>query len=232
MPRKPRFFLPDVPIHMIIRGNSRQVVFAEADDFFAYKSWLREAAEQLQCRIHAYVFMSNHIHLLLSASETGNLSKLPQAVSRRYVPFFNRKYGKSGTLWEGRFKASSVDTDRYLMSCYRYIELNPVRAMMVSDPRFYEWSSYHANALGEKDPLITSHPVYQALGATREERKQAYKSLFDNEIDDKLLEQIRDCTQTGVPLGSAKFTEQIEELLSVKVGRNKRGRPKKGTDPL
>lgn len=143
MPRKPRFFLPDVPIHLILRGNNKQVVFAEADDFFAYKSWLREYAEKLNCRVHAYVFMSNHIHLLVSASNTANLSKLPQSVSRHYVPYFNRKYGKSGTLWEGRFKASSVDSDPYLLSCSRYIELNPVRALMVSDPRYYEWSSYH-----------------------------------------------------------------------------------------
>ena len=109
MPRKPRFFLPNVPVHMMIRGNSRQVVFAEDEDYFAYRSWLREASELYDCNIHAYVLMTNHVHLLVSAEETTNISRLSQAVGRKYVPYFNHKYGKSGTLWEGRFKASSVE---------------------------------------------------------------------------------------------------------------------------
>ncbi len=226
MPRKPRFFLPNVPVHMMIRGNNQQAVFADADDFFAYKSWLREASESLDCHIHAYVLMSNHIHLLVSANQTSHLSKLSQAVGRRYVPYFNHKYGKSGTLWEGRFKATSIDSENYLMACYRYIELNPVRALMVTDSQYYEWSSYHANALGKKDTLVTPHALYNRLGKNKASRVMAYKALVSAGIEDELIEKIQQCTQAGVPLGTDEFVDQIESLLKVKVGYSKRGRPR------
>ena len=226
MPRKPRFFLPNVPVHMIVRGNSRQVVFAEDDDYFAYRSWLKEASEQYDCKIHAYVMMTNHVHILLSAEEPTNISKLSQAVGRRYVPYFNYKYGKSGTLWEGRFKASSIDSEFYLLACYRYIELNPVRAGMVENSADYVWSSYHANALGEKDSLVTPHSVYLRLGKTKTQRQVAYKDLFKTPLSDNLITEIRQTTQTGTPLGSDKFRGQIEDLLGVKIGYSKRGRPK------
>ena len=225
MPRKPRFFLPNVPVHMMIRGNNRQVVFTDSDDFFIYKSWLREASESLECRVHAYVLMSNHIHLLVSAEETSHLSKLSQAVGRRYVPYFNHKYGKSGSLWEGRFKAASIDSENYLMACYRYIELNPVRALMVTDSQYYEWSSYHANALGKKDTLVTPHPLYKRLGKNKVSREMAYKALVSSGIEADLITKIQQCTQTGVPLGKDKFIDQIESLLKVKVGHFKQGRP-------
>ena len=226
MPRKPRYFLPNVPVHMIIRGNSRQAVFAEEDDYFSYRHCLQEASERYDCNIHAYVLMTNHIHLLLSAEKTVNISKLSQAIGRKYVPYFNHKYGKSGTLWEGRFKASSIDSEFYLLVCYRYIELNPVRAGMVKEPDDYAWSSYHANALGEKDPLITPHPTYLHLGQTEVERQSAYRNLFNDTLKDNLLTEIRQTTQTGTPLGSDKFKQQVEDLLGVKTGYMKRGRPK------
>lgn len=226
MPRKPRFFLPNVPVHMIIRGNSRQAIFAESDDYFAYRNWLREAGEQYKCNIHAYVMMTNHVHILLSAEETASISKLSQAVGRRYVPYFNHKYGRSGTLWEGRFKASSVDSEYYLLACYRYIELNPVRAGMVTKSEEYAWSSYHANGLGGKDGLITPHPVYLRLGQTKRERQAAYRDLFNETLSDNLITEIRQTTQTGTPLGGNKFRKQVEELLGVKTGYSKRGRPK------
>lgn len=227
MPRKPRFFLPNVPVHMIMRGNNRQAVFAEDDDYFAYRSWLREAVERYDCKIHAYVFMTNHVHLLLSAEEPANISKISQAVGRKYVPYFNHKYGKTGTLWEGRFKASSVDTEYYLLACYRYIELNPVRAGMVNDSKDYAWSSYHANALGEKDRLVTPHSVYMRLGKTKATRNEAYKNLFMEQLTSDVVSQIQKTTQTGTPLGSEKFKAQIEDLLGVKVGYASRGRPRK-----
>jgi len=226
MPRKPRFFLPNVPVHMIIRGNSRQAVFAENEDYFSYRSWLREVSEQYDCKIHAYVMMTNHIHILLSAEEPTNISKLSQGVGRKYVPYFNHKYGKSGTLWEGRFKASSIDSEFYLLACYRYIELNPVRAGMVEEAGDYDWSSFHANALGEKDLLVSPHSIYQRLGQSKEEREIAYKALFAGELGDNLINEIRQNTQTGTPLGGEKFKQQIEGLLGVKVGYAKRGRPK------
>jgi putative transposase len=211
---------------MMIRGNNRQAVFAEDDDYFAYRSWLREASEQYNCNIHAYVMMTNHVHILLSAADTINISKLSQAVGRKYVPYFNHKYGKTGTLWEGRFKASSIDSEFYLMACYRYIELNPVRAGMVEKSKDYPWSSYPVNALGERDSLITPHSVYSRLGLKKEERQEAYKALFKDRLSENLITEIRQTTQTGTPLGSEKFRKEIEELLGVKVGYSRRGRPK------
>jgi putative transposase len=227
MPRKPRFFLPNVPVHIMIRGNSRQVVFAEDEDYFAYRGWLREASELYDCNIHAYVMMTNHVHILVSAEETTNISRLSQAVGRKYVPYFNHKYGKSGTLWEGRFKASSVESEYYLLACYRYIELNPVRAGMVERCDEYAWSSYHANANGQKDLMIAPHPVYLRLGRTKSQRQMGYRALFKDRLSDSLISEIQQTTQTGTPLGSDKFRKNIEELLGVKTGYAKRGRPAK-----
>jgi len=131
MPRKPRFFLPDIPAHLVQRGNNRQAVFYDEADYRAYLEWLVEGAKRYGCAIHAYVLMTNHVHLLAAPMERESLSGLLQYVGRRYVPYINHTNGRSGTLWEGRFKASIVDVSEYLLACYRYIELNPVRAGMV-----------------------------------------------------------------------------------------------------
>jgi len=212
---------------MVIRGNSRKVIFAEADDYHAYLGWLKEGAETHDCLIHAYVLMSNHVHLLISASNPANLSKLPQHVGRKYVPYFNHKYGRSGTLWEGRFKASSIDSERYLLTCYRYIELNPVRASMVEKPDEYRWSSYRANAYGRTNPILTPHPLYLALGKDSKQRARRYREGFKEVLDDKLIHDIRASVQTGTPLGNDRFKAEVERLLGVKVGHAHRGRPSK-----
>ncbi len=222
---QPRFFLPNVPVHIVIRGNGRKVTFAEADDYHAYLGWLREGTEKHDCQIHAYVLMSNHVHLLVSANNPQNLSKLLQAVGRKYVPFFNHKYRSSGTLWEGRFKASSIDSEQYLLTCYRYIELNPVRANMVEKPEEYRWSSYRANADGESNPILTPHPLYLALGGDSQQRAKYYRESFKEVIDEKLIDEIRASVQTGTPMGSERFKNEIEKLLGVKVGQSRRGRP-------
>jgi len=227
MPRKPRFFLPDVPVHIIIRGNSRKVIFAEANDYREYLECLIDSVERYECQIHAYVLMTNHVHLLVSASKPDNLSKLPQHVGRKYVPYFNKKYGCSGTLWEGRFKASSIDSEEYLLACYRYIELNPVRASMVEMPGEYRWSSYAANAFGEKDPLLTPHPLYLGLSRDSNDRVRIYRESFKEIIDGMIVDEIRRSVQTGTPLGNEKFKSEIEKLLAVKVGQARRGCPEK-----
>ena len=169
--------------------------------------------------------MTNHVHILLSAEEPANISKISQAVGRKYVPYFNHKYGKSGTLWEGRFKASSIDSEFYLLACYRYIELNPVRAGMVAECEDYAWSSYHANALGEKDSLVTPHPIYMCLGRSKAQRLVSYRDLFKEKLSNNLISEIQQTTQTGTPLGGEKFRKEVEELLGVKTGYAKRGRP-------
>jgi putative transposase len=154
MPRKPRFFLPGVSAHVVQRGNNRQAVFYDDADYLTYLDWLEEGAKRYGCVIHAYVMMTNHVHLLATPQEKESISRLLQHVGRRYVPYINHTYGRSGTLWEGRFKASIVHASEYLLACYRYIELNPVRAGMVKTPRGYRWSSYRANA--QEQPMRPS----------------------------------------------------------------------------
>jgi putative transposase len=205
MPRKARFFIPKIPVHLVIRGNSRKTIFVEQEDYQSYLQWLLESKEELDCQIYSYVLMTNHVHLLLSASKTENISKLSQSMGRCYVPYFNQKYGKSGTLWEGRFKANSIDSEHYLLSCYRYIELNPVRAGMVEKPEEYRWSSYRCNAYGEKDDLMTPHKLYLELGENNEQRLSAYRDLFKEVMDENLIKEISSSLQTGTPLGRQKF---------------------------
>lgn len=227
MPRKPRFFLPGVPVHVVQRGNNRQAVFFEEDDYLVYLEWLNEAATQHGSLIHAYVLMTNHVHLLMTPSDATSISSTLQALGRRYVPYVNHSYGRSGTLWEGRFKASSIEEEDYLLACYRYVELNPVRAGMVERPEDYPWSSHRANALGEVDPLVSPPPLYDRLGATRQARQAAYRELFAAHFDPDVLSAVRACVQTGTPLGNDRFRAQIERALGLKVGYSVRGRPNK-----
>ena len=157
MPRKPRFHLPGVPVHVVQRGNNRQAVFYDEQDYRAYLKWLEEGAERYGCAIHAYVLMTNHVHLLVSPAHGESLGRLMQYLGRYYVLYINHHYGRSGTLWEGRYKASLIQAQDYLLACYRYIELNPVRAGMAKGPGQYRWSSYGYNALGREDRLLTPH---------------------------------------------------------------------------
>lgn len=234
MPRKPRFFLPDVPVHTITRGNNRDKVFLDENDKKFYLSCLYDSSIRFDTSIYAYVLMDNHIHLLISSSIASNISKFMQHIGRQYVPYYNRKYSHTGTLWEGRFKASLVDDEQYLLSCYRYIELNPVRANMVKDPGQYNWSSYKVNALGVKSILLKPHDVYLRLGSDIQDRAIRYRKGFNDLLDnnDINIQNIRDAVQTGTPLGNDNFRKEIEAKLMVDVGHTRRGRPIKGTDPL
>lgn len=227
MSRKPRFFVPDVPVHVVQRGNNRQAVFFNDNDYRVYLDWLGEAATEHGCAIHTYVLMTNHVHLLMTPAESRSVSAPLQALGRRFVPYINHSYGRTGTLWEGRFKASLVQEEDYLLTCYRYIELNPVRAAMVESPADYPWSSYPANALGEDNSVLHPHPLYLALGADDAARRAAYRALFAAEIGSDGLTTLRACLKTGTPFGNDRFRAQIEQALGVKVGYNSRGRPKK-----
>jgi len=225
MPRKPRFYISEVPVHVVQRGNNRDPIFFDEADYQAYLKWLKEAAEKYGCKIHAYVLMTNHVHLLLTPNDESGVSRLMQYIGRFYVQYVNHTYGRTGTLWEGRYKSSLVDSERYLLTCSRYIELNPVRASMVSHPGDYPWSSYAVNAEGAASSIIEAHELYKALGATVEARQHVYKGLFDLHIGDVELSDIRASWQTGTPLGSNRFHEKIEEILGRKVGQSRRGRP-------
>nr|WP_305908179.1 transposase [Methylomarinum sp. Ch1-1]MDP4520991.1 transposase [Methylomarinum sp. Ch1-1] len=164
MSRLPRFVLPGQPQHVIQRGNNRHIIFVVEEDYQYYLSKLTEACEKHHCDIHAYVLMTNHVHLLITPYVGNGISKVMQSVGRYYVQYFNRRYQRTGTLWEGRYKATLLNSDQYFLVCSRYIELNPVRAGMVKSPEDYRWSSYRGNALNDDDPLLTNHCLYRSLG--------------------------------------------------------------------
>ena len=215
-----------MPVHIVQRGRQRKAVFFEAEDYQAYLTWLGDAATKYDCQVHAYCLMTNHVHILASPAKTDGITKMMQFVGRHYVPFINRKYGWSGSIWEGRYKSSLIDAEDYLLACMRYIELNPVTAEMVNHSAKYMWSSYHGNANGSADALLTPHGVYQSLGEG-EDRLIAYRRLFDahqDQLNDAALE-IRATSQTGTPLGNSRFSKQVEAALGVKVGQSRRGRP-------
>ena len=227
MPRKPRFFLPGVPAHIVQRGHSREPVFFENSDYSAYLEWLSEAAIRYDCDIHAYVLMTNHVHILATPKDKQGISRLMQYMGRRYVPYINHSYGTSGSIWEGRYKASLIHDEEYLLSCMRYIELNPVTADMTKAPGQYRWSSYRFNALGKRDKLITPHDLYLGMAKTHISRLEAYRDLFKAHVEEDVINDIRAAWQTGTPLGNDFFREKIERKLKSKVGQSRRGRPNK-----
>lgn len=216
----------DVPVHIIQRGNNRQVCFAADEDYEAYLGWLAEYAKKYMVDIHAWVLMSNHVHLLCTPRREGSLSQLMQSLGRRYVRYFNHEYQRSGTLWEGRYRSCLVQEDFYLLEVCRYIELNPVRAGIVAAPGDYRWSSYHVNGLGRRSGSRTPHPVYRALGVNAVERRKNYRALFDERhIEDELLTEIRANANKGLALGNDRFKAEIESLTGRRVKEKKRGRP-------
>jgi putative transposase len=213
MPRQPGPDLAGVPQHVEQRGNDRQACFFGDGDYRTYLTGLREAPLRYGCAVHAYVLMTNHVHLLLTPCATGCVSRMMQWLGRHYVGYGNARYRRTGTLWEGRFKSCLVDTDRYLLACCRYIELNPVRAAMVPVPGGYRWSSYHANAHGAGDPVATSHLEYLRLGSKPALRQQAYQTLFDEPLAPERIADIRAYLQQQRALGSQRFQQQIEAML-------------------
>jgi putative transposase len=228
MPRLPRLFVAGQVNHVIQRGNNRAAIFFEDVDRRPYLEWLGEAMAAQGCALHAYVLMTNHVHLLVTAARADALPKALQSLGRRYVGHVNRRYGRTGTLWEGRYRSTIVDGESYALACYRYIEANPLRARMVADAADHPWSSYHRNALGRTDPLITEHAIYTALGATTAERQQAYRALFAQPLAEQAIGTIRDATNQGWVAGSERFREQIAAAIAGRrVTPPRRGRPPK-----
>ena len=214
MARLPRFVLPGHPQHVIVRGNNREPIFNTDEDYHFYLDKLQDAAKKHQCDIHAYVLMTNHVHLLVTPHTEDGISKMIQMLGRYYVQYYNYTYRRSGTLWEGRYKASLIDSETYALTCYRYIELNPVRANMVGHPAEYPWSSYRGNALGDNDKLLTPHPLFVALGASVDERQAAYRALFETHFDEKTLEEVRASINKAWVLGSEHFRNIIAAQLN------------------
>jgi putative transposase len=223
-------YLPGVPCHIVQRGNNRKATFFSEQDYHFYLNCLLDATQRYKVDVHAYVLMTNHVHILATPDYKESISLTMQSVGRRYVQYVNKTYFRTGTLWESRHKTSLVDAERYLFAVGRYIEMNPVAANMVRHPAEYRWSSYRFNAFGQPDPLVDPHQIYQHLGATDALCWQAYAALFDEDIDPDDVKLIRNAIQCSMPTGDSHFKEQIEKALNRKVGYAHRGRPRKRAD--
>lgn len=229
MARLPRYILPGQPQHIIQRGNNRQPIFTCDADFQFFRDAMVLASEKHGLSIHAYVWMSNHIHLLATPDSEHSISRVFQSVGRKYVQYFNHTYRRTGTLWEGRFRATVVDSEAYLMTLMRYIELNPVRAGMVAHPRDYAWSSYSCNAegaAGVNADWIKPHALYVQLADEPHERLLAYRGLFIVAIEHADLALIRDSTHKGWALGSELFKTKVEALTARQASSKGVGRPR------
>lgn len=230
MPRRPRIHIDAVPLHIVQRGHNRQPCFFAEEDYHTYLHWLNEALRKEHCALHAYALMTNHVHLLLTPQDAGAVPRLIIALGRRYVQYINVTYRRTGTLWDSRYKSSLIQAETYLLTCQRYIELNPVRADMVDDPAHYRWSSYRSNALGQPSAPITPHPLYQALGATNEERQSAYRALFRAQLDGEAIADIRLALNQSQPLGNERFYRNIEQMTGQRREGKPRGRPRATPD--
>ncbi|MCU0649868.1 MAG: transposase [Gemmatimonadaceae bacterium] len=213
MARWPRLALPGVPLHITQRGNNRSTTFSDATDFLRYREFLLHASREERCEVHAYALMSNHVHLLVTPSDAHGVSRLMQQLGRVYVRYFNARYHRSGTLWEGRFKSALIDTSRYLLACTRYIDLNPVRAGITRSPEDYPWSSYGRLGLAHEDPVVMPHAAYVALGRTPTHRAREYRLLCGGPTVDDAEDRIRRATLGGSTVGSPAFDISCQTML-------------------
>ena len=225
MPRKPRFYVPGIPAHVMQRGHNREPIFFAESDYREYLKFLKRVAERYECKIHSYVLMTNHVHILLTPSTDKSISLFFQSLGRLYVTYINKTYQRSGTLWEGRHKGNIIETQNYFLTCMQYIELNPVRAGMVNHPADYPWSSYLANGEGQSNIILTSHKEYLSLAKGQAERQKNYRRLLESKMNTQLLTDFRESIQSGTALGSNVFIEEIEKTLKRKVGYKRQGRP-------
>lgn len=226
MPRRSRLSLSGIPWHIIQRGNNRSACFFAEEDYRLYLQFLQELARRFDCAVHAYVLMTNHVHLLLTPPQENSAALLMKHLGQRYVQHVNRTYGRSGTLWEGRFRSCLTQSEDYVLACYRYIELNPVRAGIVGQPEDYRWTSYPANALGRADALITPHDEYVRLGRQDETRREAYRGLFTTRLNAETATKIRQATNGNLALGEAIFQKEVERALGRRARRGRPGRPR------
>ena len=228
MPRRARLAIAGIPWHIIQRGNNRSACFFAEEDYLFYLEQLQQQSDKFGCAIHAYCLMTNHVHILLTPETIDSASLMMKNLGQRFVQYINRTYRRSGTLWEGRFKSCLTQSENYALTCYCYIELNPVRANMVSHPEAYPWSSFHINGIGLGSTLITHHSSYLALGETNYERLKTYTKLFDFPIEESALKQLRDATNGNYAFGNDRFQTEIEHALQRRATPAHAGRPRKG----
>jgi putative transposase len=231
MARLPRLVVPHQPHHILQSGHDGQPIFRDGDDYARFLAWLKESAKEFKVAIHAYALMPDHMHLLATPATPNGLAQAMQRVGRYYVPWFNSKYGRSGSLFQGRFKTALVDAASFLLPCSRYIELNPVRSALCGEPEGYAWSSYRHHAGIEANAMITDHAVYWALGNTPFQREAAYIEHVRQGIGSKELALINAATLKGWPLGSDAFKSALQAKEKRQVLQAKRGRPFKVKSP-
>lgn len=224
MPRRARIIVPNVATHVIQRGNNRQVCFFQRSDYQRFLTWLQEYALECECHVHAYVLMTNHVHLLATPMHADSMGAMMKRLGQRYTQYINRTYERSGTLWEERYRSCLASDDTYVLGCYRYIEMNPIRAAMVRHACDYQWSSYRANAHGACDPTLTPHPIYLALHHDTDQRRCAYRELFGAPVDVHLNTNIRRATIGNTVVGGPSFENQIAVALGRRVTRGRPGR--------
>lgn len=224
MPRSARVVFPSMPYHIISRGNNREPVFQEKEDFERYLEICRRYKDQYEFKLYHWVLMNNHVHLLIETKEGSSLSKLMQGINLAYTIWFNRKKGKVGHLWQDRYKSALVERDNYLLECRRYIERNPLRAGLVKDPMEYPWSSYKIYGYGKRDELTDRHDLYEAMGKGPSQRQRAYREYVCSNRDEE-EQEIREKMVKGV-IGAEGFRKQMNKK-AIEVKRPKRGRPTK-----
>lgn len=227
MARLPRLVVPHQAHHVIQRGIDEQPIFRDDSDYTMFLGWLRAAAKQFKVAVHAYALLPNQVELLATPADASGLGRLMQWVGRHYVPYFNRKYSRCGTLWQGRYKATVIDAEHYFMLCSRYIELSPVRQGLATNPEQYDWSSHGHHAGVKQDPLVTDHPLYWALGNTPFDREAAYKALFEQALTTEDMHLMKEAALKGWVLGSAKFKASLAKAANRRISPAKRGRPTK-----
>lgn len=233
MPRQQRLILPEVAVHIVQRGNNRAACFFEPRDYRFYIRNLRELATELACAVHAYCLMSNHVHLLVTPPSVGACAGLMKNLGQRYVQYINRTYQRTGTLWEGRYRSCLAQSGRYVLACYRYIELNPVRAAMVRDPGAYPWSSYRANTEDNGESWLTPRPEYLSLDNDPVRRLDVYRALVHDGMEIALLSDIRKATSGGYPLGTDSFKAELSAKSRRRIIRGQPGRPRnRGLTPI
>lgn len=225
MPRQARIELPGIPMHVTQRGVNRCAIFLDDDDRHHYRRLLREVCRDYEVLIHAYVLMDNHVHLLLFSEQAGAISRAMRAVGQAYVQAFNQRHGRIGTLWQGRYKSSLVDSDAYALRVIRYIELNPVRAAMVDLPEAHRWSSVHSHLGLRPDALVTPHPLYVSLGDSPASRAHAYRAWLLSDMEDDEHARIRAHMAQEKALGNPRFQAMLEKALNRPVDLRPRGRP-------
>lgn len=226
MPRRARSYVPGLPYHIVQRGNNRQACFLTPDDRRFYLDLWQRVSRRYGVQVHAYCLMTNHIHFLVTPQSEDSISRTMRDVGSRYAQHTNKLHHRSGTLWEGRHYCSLVQSERYLFTCYRYIELNPVRAGMVRHPAAYRWSSYALNSQGDTG-WLTPQEEYLRLGSKPAERGRAYRALFTHELNQEDLDFVRAAIHYSQPIGDARFREHIESRYGIALGQMGPGRPAK-----